>query len=351
MMMKKKKTVAVVFGGVSPEYEVSLMSSYSVIKAVNTNKYNLIMLGITRDGQWYRFTGDIEDILSDKWLDNDKYLTKAFIPPMRCGGILEITDDKNTLTPVDIIFPVLHGENGEDGTIQGLCELAGLSVVGSGSAASALCMDKYRAQKLVALEGISVTKSIYYEQKPTATELKQRVIDLKLPLFVKPVKAGSSIGVTMVEDYLKLEEAVILAFEYDDAVMIEEGIKGKEVGCSVIGNNKLITGRINEIEVTKGFFDYNEKYTLASSKIHVPARIDEETEKRIQEVGKKVFKILGCKGYARIDMFLKEDGDVIFNEANTIPGFTVFSQFPGMMKGIGMKYPQIVDKLIELGLE
>jgi len=349
--MMKKKTVVVVFGGVSPEYEVSLMSSYSVIKAINTDKYDVIKLGITKDGQWYRFSGDVEDVLSGKWIDDDRYLTKAFIPPTRCGGIMELIDDKVTILPVDIVFPVFHGKNGEDGTIQGLCELAGLKLVGSGSAASALCMDKYRAQKLVEFEGIKITKAICYEQKPSDERLISEAKALNLPIFVKPVKGGSSIGVTKVDDYSQLPEAVKLAYEYDDVVMIEQGVIGKEVGCSVMGNNELITGRVNEIKVSVGIFDYNEKYTLANSEIIVPARIDEDTEKCIQEVGKKVFKILGCKGYARMDLFLTDEGDIVFNEANTIPGFTTVSQFPGMMKAAGMDYKDVVDKLIELGLE
>jgi len=346
-----KKKVAVIFGGFSPEYEVSLNSSYSVISAIDKEKYEVIMIGITNRGQWYKYSGPIDDIPNDNWFKDESLLKKAFISPNRGGGLLVFEDDRPTSIQVDIAFPVLHGRYGEDGTIQGLCELAGIPVVGSGSAASALCMDKDRAHKIVSLIGITVPKSVIFEQVPTNEELLSEVKKLKLPVFVKPVKAGSSIGVSKLDSYDDLPAAVKEAFIYDDTVIIEETIHGKEVGCSVIGNRELKTGRVNEIEVSHGFFDYKEKYSLATSKIHTPARIDEKSEQRLQEAGKKIFIALGCRGYARIDMFLTEDGDIVFSEANTIPGFTAHSQLPKMMLAAGMDYPTLVDNLIELGLQ
>ncbi|MDR2570657.1 MAG: D-alanine--D-alanine ligase [Oscillospiraceae bacterium] len=346
-----KKKVVVIFGGFSPEYEVSLNSAYSVINAIDINKYDVMLIGITNKGKWYRYSGSVEDIPNNKWHENKQYLDDAFISPNRGDGII-VFENKNAFTiSVDIIFPVLHGRYGEDGTIQGLCELAGIPVVGSGSAASALCMDKTRSHRLVSLAGISVPKSVNFDYIPTEENLLAAVRELKLPVFVKPVKAGSSIGVSKLDNYSDIPKAVKEAFIYDDAVIIEENIDGKEVGCSVIGNRELLTGRINEIEVSQGFFDYNEKYTLKTSKIHTPARIDEKSESRLQEAGKKIFRVLGCKGYARIDLFLKTDGEIVFSEANTIPGFTVHSQLPRMMSAAGMDYPQLVDKLIELGLQ
>ena len=346
-----KKNVAVIFGGFSPEYEVSLKSAFSVIKAINDEKYNIIMIGITNTGQWYKYTGSVDDIPTDNWHKDEKYLRKSFISPERGGGVLVFEDSSIVTVPVDIVFPVLHGRYGEDGTVQGLCELAAIPVVGCGSAASALCMDKDRAHKLVSLEGITVPKSVCFDSVPVNDDLMRAVKTLELPIFVKPVKAGSSIGVSMLDNYAEVTAAVEEAFKYDNAVIIEEAIKGKEVGCSVIGNHELKTGRANEIEVSHGFFDYKEKYTLETSKIHTPARIDPESEKRVLETGKKIYKALGCRGYARIDMFLKDDGDVVFLEANTIPGFTVHSQLPKMMKAIGMDYPELVDTLLELGLQ
>ena len=346
-----KKAVAIIFGGYSTEYEVSLKSAHSIICAIDRAKYDAVLIGITRQGQWYRYSGAVEDIPTDKWhLDKDN-LTRVVISPSRGGGLVEFINDRAITIPADIVFPVLHGKNGEDGTVQGLCELAGIPVVGSGSAASAICMDKDRAHKLASFAGIRVPRSICFEKKLPGGELPGEAKGLKLPLFVKPVKSGSSLGVTKVEDYSQLPDAVSAAFGYDNAVLIEECIDGMEIGCAVVGNTELKTGRVDEIEVEDGFFDYEEKYTLKSSKIHVPARIDEQTERRVQATAMDIFRILGCRGYARMDMFLTKENEVVFLEANTIPGFTPHSQLPRMMKAIGVEYPQLVDMLIELGLQ
>ncbi|MCL2819578.1 MAG: D-alanine--D-alanine ligase [Oscillospiraceae bacterium] len=346
-----KKTVAVIFGGFSPEYEVSLNSAYSVIKAISKDKYNILMLGITNKGSWYKFSGSVEDLPGDNWHKDKNQLSKAFISPDRGGGILVYENGLPEKVHVDVVFPVLHGRNGEDGTIQGLCELSGIPVVGSGSAASSLCMDKERSHQIVSILGISVPKSVSFEYVPGEDELLTAVKSLSLPVFVKPIKAGSSIGVSKINNLADIPAAVKEAFIYDDAVIIEENIDGKEVGCSVIGNHDLQTGRINEIEVSDGFFNYQEKYTLKTSKIHTPGRIDAESERRLQEAGKKIFKALGCRGYARIDLFLKENGEIVFSEANTIPGFTAHSQLPKMMKAAGIDYPELVDILLDLALQ
>jgi len=346
-----KIKVAVIFGGFSPEYTVSLNSAYSVINAINQEKYEVMMIGITNKGQWYQYSGNIDDIPNDNWHTDDRLLRKALISSERGGGILVFENDAAKKIHVDIVFPVLHGRYGEDGTIQGLCELAGIPVVGSGSAASALCMDKDRAHKIISLKGITVPNSVCFEYEPTSEELLKAVQKLKLPIFVKPVKAGSSIGVSKLSNYEDVPAAFKEALLYDNAVIIEENIDGKEVGCSVIGNHELRTGRANEIEVSFGFFNYKEKYTLETSKIHTPARIDAESERRLMEAGKLIFKTLGCRGYARIDMFLTDEGDIVFSEANTIPGFTAHSQLPKMMKAAGIEYPELVDILLELGLQ
>ena len=346
-----KKTVAVIFGGCSPEYEVSLSSSYSIINAINREKYDVVLLGITRDGEWYRYSGDIENIPGDQWQSDERFLKRMIISPSRRGGLIEIGDGRASMVHVDVVFPVLHGRYGEDGTIQGLCELAGIPVVGSGSAASALCMDKDRAHKLVAHAGLSVPESVCFEFAPTDDEVLSAVCEMKLPLFVKPVNAGSSIGITMVEDVSALQEAVKTALLYDSAVIIEENVEGFETGCAVVGNKTLITGRIDEIELAGGFLDYEEKYDRKTARIHMPARIDGETERRLQEAAKLIYHTLGCRGYARVDIFLTKDNEIVFNEANTIPGFTSNSRFPIMLSGVGIQYPELVDMLIDLALD
>ena len=346
-----KKKIVVIFGGFSPEYEVSLKSSYSIINAINCEKYEVILLGITNKGQWYRYYGDVENIPSDMWHTDDTLLRKAYISPERDGGLIEISDGRIEKIPVDAVFPVLHGRYGEDGTVQGLCELARIPVVGAGSAASALCMDKDRAHKLVSLAGIRVPKSVCFELTPTEADLHDAVRELKLPIFLKPVKAGSSLGIKKIDSLVDIPKAVKEAFRYDNAILMEESIEGMEVGCAVVGNFSLQTGRVDEIEVTGGFFDYGEKYTLKTSKIHVPARIDEKTESRLQETAKIIYRTLGCRGYARMDMYLTNENEIVFLEANTIPGFTTFSQFPRMMNAAGIDYPELVDMLINLSLQ
>ena len=346
----QKRTVAIIFGGHSPEYDVSLKSAYSIINAVNRDKYDVMLLGITREGKWYKYTGSVDDIPKDEWHLDKNNLKNVIISQSRGEGLWEFDGDKAMPLHTDVVFPVLHGSYGEDGTVQGLCELAGIQVVGSGSAASALCMDKDRSHKLVSLAGIRVPKSICYEYAPSDNEVLSTIEELGLPMFVKPVKAGSSFGVTKVENASELMGAVKHALEYDDAVLFEEFIDGFETGCSVVGNHDLITGRIDEIELAGGFFDYEEKYNLITSKIHMPARIDEETERKLQDSAKTIYKVLGCRGYARVDIFLNSKGEIVFNETNTIPGFTAHSRFPNMMKGVGIDYPELVDMLIELAI-
>ena len=344
-----KKKVVILFGGCSPEYEVSLNSAYSIINAVDPDKYDAILVGITREGLWYEYTGTVEDIPIDKWYLDSRFLRSVILSPSRGEGLLLFENGEIvSKVAVDVVFPVLHGRYGEDGAVQGLCELAGIPVVGSGSASSALCMDKDRAHKLVSLAGIRIPKAICFEYTPSGDEVFSAMKELGLPLFVKPVKAGSSIGMTMVENESQLQEAVRLALVYDNAVILEEYIDGFETGCSVVGNDELRTGRIDEIELVGGFFDYEEKYTLKTSKIHMPARMDPQMEEQLQETAKTIYKVLGCKGYARIDIFLNSKSEIIFNEANTIPGFTSHSRFPSMMKGVGVEYPELVETLISL---
>ncbi len=254
-------------------------------------------------------------------------------------------------TKVDMVFPILHGKNGEDGTLQGLFELAGIPVIGCDTLSSAICMDKDKAHKLVSLTGISIPKAIVFKQFNKAAALREVDAKLSYPIFVKPVRAGSSFGITKVTEKSELETAVNLAFEHDAEVIVEEAISGFEVGCAVLGIDELTVGRVDEIELSSGFFDYTEKYTLKTSKIYMPARIDKEAEKRIQDAATTIYKALGCSGFARVDMFYTPSGEIVFNEVNTIPGFTAHSRYPNMMKGIGLTFAQMLDKLIGLYAE
>lgn len=341
--------LAVLFGGNSTEYEVSLQSAGSVLEHINREKYEVIPIGITREGAWYHYRGKYENIAEDRWKIDEENLTPVVVscnPAVR--GFMEWKHDRLEVLQVDLIFPVLHGKNGEDGTVQGLFQLAQIPVVGCDALSSALCMDKDRAHILVQSAGISVPKSVTFQKYVRYDALKKIEEQLKFPLFVKPVKAGSSFGITKIYEEKELPSAVEKAFEHDDEVIVEEAIEGFEVGCAIMGKETLIVGRVDEIELSKGFFDFEEKYTLKTSRIHMPARIDADMEKRIQEAAVLIYRTLGCSGFARVDMFLTPSGEIVFNEVNTIPGFTSHSRYPNMMKGIGLSFEKMLDKLLEL---
>lgn len=345
----KKKTIAVIFGGCSSEYPVSLQSSYAILSNLNTDKYTALPIGITKSGRWYQYLGDYINILNNNWADDQENCIPAIISPERhVHGILTLKDGIVKNIFIDAAFPVLHGKNGEDGTIQGLIELSGIPLIGCNTLSSAVCMDKNRAHMLVSSQGVKVPKSSVIKQCHIHSALRI-ARDLKYPIFIKPVRAGSSFGITKVENESELLPAIKLAFKYDDEVIIEETIGGFEVGCAILGNDKLIVGRVDEIELLDGFFDFTEKYTLKSSQIYMPARINKETEIKIAQTAVQIYKILGCSGFARVDMFYTPDGKIVFNEVNTIPGFTTHSRYPNMMKGIGLSFEDLLDKIIESG--
>lgn len=346
-----KKTVAVLFGGCSTEYEVSLQSAASVIQNIGTDPYEIVLLGITREGSWKRYAGPVERILDDTWANHPSCVPALISPDRATHGLLVLEDGKAVVIPVDVAFPVLHGKNGEDGTVQGLLELAGIPCVGCGTLSSAICMDKDIAHRLVDLTGIPVPQSVVISSPAAPDTLQVATAHLQYPLFVKPACAGSSFGITRVLSPDGLPDAVKTAFEHDRKVVIEQGVAGFEVGCAVLGNDDLVVGEVDEIELSQGFFDYTEKYTLKSSKIHMPARIDPATATRIKHTAKVIYKALGCRGFARVDMFLTPTGEIVFNEVNTIPGFTSHSRYPGMLGGIGMSFKAIVNTLIHLAAQ
>ncbi len=345
----KKIKIAIIFGGNSTEYEVSLQSAYSVFENIDTERYEVVPVGITRDGEWYHYTGELSSILDNTWFADQKHLRSVAVSGNRSvHGFLELAEGKYSILPIDLVFPVLHGKNGEDGTLQGMFELAGIPVVGCNTLSSALCMDKDRAHKLVSLAGIQVPKSVTFRNFEKEAAMKEIAETLQFPIFVKPVRAGSSFGITKINSKEELDSAVELALEHDTEVIAEEEISGFEVGCAVLGDETLTVGRVDEIELSSGFFDYTEKYTLKTSSIHMPARIDADAEKRIQKAAVTIYKALGCSGFARVDMFYTPSGEIIFNEVNTIPGFTSHSRYPNMMKGIGLSFAQMLDKLLGL---
>lgn len=343
-----KLNILVFFGGCSSEYSVSLASAFAVISNLDTNKYNPIPIGISKQGNWYHFSGELAKIQQDTW-ENSEDCVSAMLS-LQCQDHKLLLFEKNELKSMDadVAFPVLHGKNGEDGTIQGAIALAGIPLAGCGVLSSALCMDKDRAHKLVSQAGIRVAKSFAVTEKSSQEEAMEMADRMGYPLFVKPVKAGSSYGITKVHDKHALPEALALAFRYDDQAIVEEMIAGFEVGCAVLGTNDLCIGEVDEIELSSdGFFDYTEKYTLHTSKIHVPARISRAKAEEVKETAQLIYRVLGCSGFARVDMFLTPSGEIVFNEVNTIPGFTEHSRFPGMMKAAGYSFQEILDRIIE----
>jgi len=343
-----KKTIAILFGGNSSEYGISLQSSFSVFENMNYEKYDVLPIGITRDGDWYHYSGDINKIKEDTWHKDEENLVPVVLSQSpKVHGFLELEKDGIKTTRVDIAFPVLHGKNGEDGTVQGAFELAEIPVIGCGTLSSALCMDKDMAHRVVEDAGIKVPKSIAFNIE-SKIDVVEATKELTFPLFVKPVNAGSSYGISKIFEAEELAEAVKLAFEYDSQVVIEENIDGFEVGCAVLGNEEVIIGRVDEIELSTGFFDYEDKYISRKATIHMPARIDEETEERIKKAAEVIYKALKCSGFARVDMFLTPNGDIVFNEVNTIPGCTSKSRYPSMLQGIGISFEEMLERLIQL---
>lgn len=343
--MMQRKTIAVLFGGCSTEYDVSLQSAAAVIQNIDT-KYHIVLLGITRDGAWYKYDGPVEQIQDNTWMQHSSCVRAVISPDRLTHGILVLEDGNTTMVRIDAAFPVLHGKNGEDGTLQGLLEMAGIPCVGCGALSSAICMDKDIAHRLVQGVGIKVPPSTVVNPSMTEKEILELAGALTYPLFVKPANAGSSFGISKVTDPTLLIQAITNALQHDRKVVIEEAIEGFEVGCAILGTEELIIGEVDEIELEEGFFDYTEKYTLQTSKIHMPARISPETAARVKQTAAIIYRTLACCGFARVDMFLTPNGEIIFNEVNTIPGFTAHSRYPNMLKGIGMSFSDTVDALI-----
>lgn len=343
-----KKKIGIIFGGCSSEYPVSIHSAYSVMKNLDEEKYEQYLIGITQDGIWYLYQGDVDLIPEDKWQGHD--CVNAIISPSRDRKGIIIYGEGNqgeSFIPLDFVFPVLHGKNGEDGTIQGLLNMAGIPIIGCGMESSAICMDKDLSHLLAEKAGIRVPKSLSLRNWDDEQNHMEEIKSLGYPMFVKPSKAGSSFGITKVHGEDQLIDAIKEAFKYDDVIIFEENIDGFEVGCAVMGIDDILVSPVDEIELFVDWFDYDEKYTQFKSKIHIPARIDDDTSEKVRKAAKIVYKALGCDSFARVDIFLTPEKDIIFNEANTIPGLTDHSRFPSMAKAMGISYPDLLEKLIQ----
>ncbi|MDR0614806.1 MAG: D-alanine--D-alanine ligase, partial [Lactobacillales bacterium] len=310
--------------------------------------YKILKVGITQDGDWYYFTGENKDIKEDRWFTFEK--CERIFPDTNKRGFFLMNRQKHL--EVDVLFPVLHGGSGEDGRIQGVFEMMGLPYVGCNTLTSALCMDKAMLHHLAKSLGVKVTPSI---QVPAKNYKRQEIDDfiekVDLPIFVKPKCGGSSKGNSKVDDFSELEIALKEAAKFDREMVIEKAVAGFEVGCGILGNQELLVGELDEIELASGFFDYTEKYQLLSAKIILPARILAKTADQVKKLAKYLYQFLGCRGLARIDFFVTYDEEIYLNEINTMPGFTSHSRFPNMMAAVGLSYKDLVEKLIDLARE
>lgn len=346
----------VLFGGVSSEHMVSCVSASYVINNIPRDKYEVYTIGISLSGEWYLYEGDTKDMPEDGWLKTGK-ITKAVISPDTTDkGILVFRDNTVEHIQIDVIFPVLHGKNGEDGTMQGLLELSGIPYVGCDALSSACCMDKAVTNTLADSAGISQAKWLsvleedYNDKKDTF--LKKAEEYLGYPIFVKPANAGSSVGITKAADRKALENAMTVAFREDRKVVLEEFIDGYEVECAVLGNYDAKPMTVGQIKPANEFYDYEAKYENALSELYIPAKISVEQQAKVQLAAVEVFKALGCSGLSRVDFFVTKDkGEVMFNEINTLPGFTSISMYPKLCEHSGIGYSELIDRLFRLAIE
>lgn len=356
-----KKSILVIFGGSSPEYEVSCNSGASLIDAIDKEKYEVYPVGITKKGEWILTDATFEEIRNGQdWLKS-KGNKRAYISPDRSvNGLVVIEENKFFIINIDCVFPIIHGETGEDGTLQGLLELASIPYVGSNILASACSMDKAVTRifaeraNLAQPECYILSKQMYLKSSRNEIEKIDNYFKkiCEYPLFVKPSSTGSSIGVSRVESKGELKAAIESAFEFDTKVLIEEGIEGSEIKVSILGNEDIKVGELLKVTVETGFFyDYKTKYITGGSKKELPAIVPEVLKKEIKESAKRIYNDLGCKGFARVDFFLSDENKVIFNEINTVPGFSKSSNYPLMFKEIGLEYKDMISELINLEIE
>ncbi len=350
------KTVLIIFGGKSSEYEVSLNSAVSVINNIPKDKYSILTLGITREGNWRLFEGDVSLIKNDQWHLDANSVPAIITPDASDKGLIVHRGVATVRRQFDVIFPVLHGKNGEDGVIQGLFELACVPYVGCNLISSAICMDKVFTNTLA--DALSIRqakwlsiKEFSYKKKP-AKFIDEAVSRLGFPIFVKPANSGSSVGINKAKNVEELKSYIDEAFTFDKKILLEEGIDGHEIECAVLGNEEPIASTLGQVIPCNEFYDYKAKYIDESSELIIPAKLSEEKTAEIKNAALKIFKALDCSGLARVDFFVgKEDSAVYFNEINTLPGFTSISMYPKLFAEIGITYPDLIDKLISYALE
>ena len=345
-----KKNALIIFGGESNEYDVSRRSAASIIENLDREKYNPIIVGITRDGSWYLCEESLDKIRNDTWAEGAK---SAFLSPdKKHHGICVFGEDGVEVIFIDVIFPAVHGQNCEDGALQGLMELSGIPYVGPRVTAAATTFDKAVTHIIAEREGIPMARWLLVTRGEAFEETANRIDkSFGFPCFVKPANSGSSVGCSAAKNRDELKTALETAFKEDRRVIIEEQIIAQEVECAVLGNGELFAPTTGEIVSGDGFYDYDSKYINDTAKLYIPALIPEDTAENVRELAKKIYRALDCTGLSRVDFFVKKDGEILFNEVNTLPGFTSISMFPKMMMAGGFTYKDLVTKLLTLAEE
>ncbi|RUL53656.1 MULTISPECIES: D-alanine--D-alanine ligase [Lysinibacillus] len=343
-----KKRIGLLYGGKSAEHEVSLSTATAVSKAIDYAKYEVHPIYITLDGQWLRGPELTQAVESTEQLQ----LKPNQILP---NNITEFVLDKTSQTQFDVVFPLLHGTNGEDGTVQGLLEVLNLPYVGNGVLASSAGMDKVVMKQLFGVAGLQQVPYVYFLRKEWDQNQDELIAkceqELSWPMFVKPANLGSSVGISKASNVEELIKAIQFAFQYDRKVIIEKGLNAREIEMGVLGNDRPNVSVAGEIKPMTEFYDYDSKYKDGSTALIIPAEIPTDVESTMKEMAIKAFKILDCAGLVRSDFFVTENNEVYINEVNTMPGFTPVSMYPLLWQHTGVSYPQLIDTLIELAIE
>lgn len=353
--MSKKLDLAVIFGGQSSEHEVSLMSAAFMLENLDREKYNVLPVGITKSGRWLLYGGPAEGLADGRWISEG---VPAFLAPdPEVHGLVVLEDGTARTINVDCVLPALHGKNGEDGSIQGLFQLAGIPYVGCHVTTSAVCMDKAITHTL--LSNTDINQALYlwfyadrYHAAPDVV-LNKIQARLDFPVFVKPANAGSSVGVSKVERPEDLPAAIEKAEKEDSKIVVEQGIDGQEVEVAVLGSRQgAKASAVGEIGATAQFYDYDDKYINGTSQLYIPARLEEDVAEKVRETAVKAYRLLGCTGLARVDFFVThKERKVVLNEINTLPGFTGISMYPKLWMHAGLTGGELLDRLVNLALE
>ncbi len=350
----EKIKICLIFGGASSEHDVSCMSAASVVKNIDSEKYELFKLGILRDGRQFLYEGSVEKMADAAFAEDTENLIPAVISPCPAHhGLMILNKAEGTfrIQAIDCFLPIVHGENCEDGNLQGLLKLSGVPFVGSDNRGSAVSMDKAITKTILQTVGIPMADWRLFKEDYTDEDIEWCEENLGYPMFVKPAGTGSSVGVSKARDRAALIEALREALKYDPKVLVEEFIEGAEIETAVLdrmidGKRVTVASNPGEIDPGSDFYDYDTKYVNDTTSYYIPARLPEETRREVQELAVKIFRTLDCRGLSRVDFFAGKKG-IIFNEINTLPGFTKISMYPKLMGEYGIDYSELIDLLIE----